>query len=654
MEDSTNIFKAIKRHDPFKKFGSFQHRIFGAPQKYVQAPGLLNEVGLYLDTMHAHSVALIHDPKLDAYKQVKESLLRYHAAKEVKEYTFSGECSWSEVKRIIAAISSEMLKTDFVLGIGGGKTLDLAKAVAYALDIPIVIVPTLASTDAPCSALSVVYTPHGDFQEYAFYPMNPKYVLVDTALVASAPPRFLASGMGDAMATFYEADVCFRNPAARTCQGGRPTVSAYSLASLCMNILYSHGYDALQDAKKGQVTENLEKVVEANTLLSGLGFESGGLAAAHAIHNGLTVHPSTHEYMHGEKVAFGTIAQLCMDNEETEAQKVISFFCQIGLPVTLEQVGLKETDQEGLYRIAERACQKDETIHNHSFQVTSEMVVKAMLDAHHLGKRILQNRPSRHGQPVNLIELGAGDGGKTLILLKELLHSHIDFQYVPIDISELAMKELINGLKTDFQDSRLQCFGLVGDYKDGLQWLAAQQHFRKNFVLFLGSSIGNFTQENAIRFIRGLAQVLRNGDKLLLGADLLKDPFMMTQAYTDKSGVIADFNLNLLDRINRELDANFDIRQWYHYAYYQSDIKSVESLLISKISQKVFIAVGLEFTSDAFEPIHTEHSHKYSIEELRRIAHYSGMKCCEFLFDESRWFVDCILRVKPHACSIRQ
>eukprot|EP00871_Galdieria_phlegrea_P000636 jgi/Galph1/1573/GphlegSOOS_G267.1 len=247
-----------------------------------------------------------------------------------------------------------------------------------------------------------------------------------------------------------------------------------------------------------------------------------------------------------------------------------------------------------------------------------------------------------HGQPVNLVELGAGDGRKTRVLLKKLLHSHIDFQYVPIDISELAMKELINGLKTEFQDSHLQCFGLVGDYKDGLQWLAAQQHLRKNFVLFLGSSIGNFTQENAIRFIRGLAQVLRSGDQLLLGADMLKDPLMMTQAYTDKSGVTADFNLNLLDRINRELDANFESM-------------SVESQLISKISQKVFIgAVGLEFTFDAFESIHTEHSHKYSIEELRRIAHYSGMECCEFLFDESRWFVDCILRVKPHTCSIRQ
>eukprot|EP00871_Galdieria_phlegrea_P000502 jgi/Galph1/1452/GphlegSOOS_G134.1 len=256
-----------------------------------------------------------------------------------------------------------------------------------------------------------------------------------------------------------------------------------------------------------------------------------------------------------------------------------------------------------------------------------------------------------HGQPVNLVELGAGDGRKTRVLLKELLHSHVDFQYVPIDISELAMKELINGLRTEFQNFHLQCFGLVGDYKDGLQWLAAQQHLRKNFVLFLGSSIGNFTQENAIRFIRGLAQVLRNGDKLLLGADLLKDPFRMTQAYTDKSGVTA----NLISIYWIELIGNLMPTLIFVNGIIMHIIKSVESQLISKISQKVFIgAVGLEFTFDAFESIHTEHSHKYSIEELRRIAHYSGMECCEFLFDESRWFVDCILQVKPHACSIRQ
>ncbi|EME27313.1 Histidine N-alpha-methyltransferase [Galdieria sulphuraria] len=259
-----------------------------------------------------------------------------------------------------------------------------------------------------------------------------------------------------------------------------------------------------------------------------------------------------------------------------------------------------------------------------------------------------------HGQPVNLVELGAGDGRKTRVLLKELLEAQVDFQYVPIDISESAMKELVIGLKNEFQDSHLQCFGLVGDYKDGLQWLSSQQHFRKNFVLFLGSSIGNFTRENAIRFLRGLSQILRDGDELLLGADLLKDPTMMTRAYMDSKQVTTHFNLNLLKRINRELEADFDCSQWYHYAFYRSDIQAVESQLISKVPQQVSIgSSGLRFSFAAFESIHTEYSHKYLLQELEEMAAYSGMQCCEFLLDENKWFVDCIWKVDCHSKGFR-
>jgi L-histidine N-alpha-methyltransferase len=257
--------------------------------------------------------------------------------------------------------------------------------------------------------------------------------------------------------------------------------------------------------------------------------------------------------------------------------------------------------------------------------------------------RTICERYFGHGRPVNLVELGAGDGRKTRVLLRELLDARVDFQYVPIDISESAMKELIVGLQNEFQDSRLQCFGLVGDYKDGLQWLSAQQHFRKNFVLFLGSSIGNFTRENAIHFLRGLSQILREGDELLLGADLLKDPKVMTAAYMDSRQVTSSFNLNLLSRINRELGADFDIRQWYHYAFYRSDIRAVESQLISKVAQRVHLG-ALTFSFGAFEPIHTEYSHKYLLEDLQQIAEYSGMQCCEFFMDKNQWFVDCIWR----------
>jgi glycerol dehydrogenase len=243
-----------------------------------------------------------------------------------------------------------------------------------------------------------MYTPEGDFEEYAFYPLNPTFVFVDSAIIAKAPSRFLASGIGDAMATFYEADVCFHNPKATNCQGGRPTISSYSLAELCKNILYQHGLDALKDVKNGQLSDSVELVIEANTLLSGLGFESGGLAAAHAIHNGLTVHPSTHHKMHGEKVAFGVICQLCMQGKMEECQKVAKFFYDCRLPITLTDLHLEEDDRQGLEKIAQRACQPGETIHNHDFLVVPEKVYRCMLEAHRLGMQVIRRFSSEQEQ----------------------------------------------------------------------------------------------------------------------------------------------------------------------------------------------------------------------------------------------------------------
>ncbi|GJD07369.1 Glycerol dehydrogenase [Galdieria sulphuraria] len=324
----------------------------------------------YLSLLNAQHIVLVRDPLLNIFTQ----------------------CSWQQVKRIVDAIHSKSHSSgtpDCLVAVGGGKTLDLGKAIANQLRISLAIVPTLASTDAPCSALSVMYTPEGDFQEYSFYPLNPTYVFVDSSIIAKAPNRFLASGIGDAMATFYEADVCFHNPKATTCQGGRPTLSAYSLAELCKNILFKHGLEALKDVKKEQLSESVDLVIEANTLLSGLGFESGGLAAAHAIHNGLTIHHATHHKMHGEKVAFGVISQLCMEGKMEEAYKVAQFFYHCYLPVTLTDLNLKESDREGLENIAKRACQQDETIHNHPFPVTPDKVYDSMLEAHRLGMKVV-------------------------------------------------------------------------------------------------------------------------------------------------------------------------------------------------------------------------------------------------------------------------
>ncbi len=208
--------------------------------------------------------------------------------------------------------------------------------------MPVVIVPTIASTDAPCSALSVIYKDEGVFEEYLFLPASPNMVLVDTDIVSKAPVRLLISGMGDALATYFEARACLQSDASN-CVGGKATLAAMALAKLCYETLMTDGINAMLAVKEGVCTKAVENIIEANTYLSGIGFESGGLAGAHAIHNGLTAIEETHSLYHGEKVAFGTLVQLVLENApEDEIAEVLDFCMEVGLPVTLADLGIKE------------------------------------------------------------------------------------------------------------------------------------------------------------------------------------------------------------------------------------------------------------------------------------------------------------------------
>jgi glycerol dehydrogenase len=230
-------------------------------------------------------------------------------------------------------------------------------------------VPTVASTDAPTSALSVVYTDDGAFEEYRFFPHNPDVVIVDTEIAANAPYRFLVSGMGDALATWVEARAASQ-ARATTMAGGVATMAGLALARLCWDTLLAYGPAAREAARHHVVTAALEKTVEANTLLSGLGFESGGLAAAHAVHNGLTAVPHTHAMMHGEKVNFSA-----------EIDDLVAFSVTVGLPATLTEIGLGEADLETLSTVARAATVPGETIHNMPFTVTAKMTLDAMVAA---------------------------------------------------------------------------------------------------------------------------------------------------------------------------------------------------------------------------------------------------------------------------------
>ena len=280
------------------------------PGRYIQGNGALNDLGDECARLGGKAL-LIASPYSQKH-YAKTVLENAPEGLEVILEQFNRECSHEEIQRLHAACKEN--QCDLVVGLGGGKTLDAAKAAAHMAGVPAVMAPTIASTDAPCSSVCVIYTPEGVFSRADILPRNPDVVLVDTNIVAKAPARFLASGMGDALATWFEAESCRINRAPNIA-GASGSMTAYALARLCWETIRDYGAQALSACNANVVTPALERVVEANTLLSGIGFESAGLAAAHAIHNGLTAAPGINRFYHGEKVAFGVLASLFSDGK---------------------------------------------------------------------------------------------------------------------------------------------------------------------------------------------------------------------------------------------------------------------------------------------------------------------------------------------------
>ncbi len=299
---------------------------------------------------------------------------------------FGGECSQAEIDRLVEVARS--IGANMVISAGGGKVIDTGKAVAYALQVPVIVVPTIAATDAPCSALSVIYTEDGVFERYLVLPKNPEVVLVDTQVVAQAPAYYLVSGMGDALATFWEADTCNKSAKPNVLTGGSPpTRSAMALARLCYDTLLEFGVEAKLAVENGVVTQAVEAVVEANTLLSGLGFESGGLAGSHSVHNGLTVLESSHGALHGQKVAFGVITQMVLEGRPKDhLYEVLDFCMSVGLPICLEDCGVVNPSREDIRKVAEATTAEGETIHATWFPVTADMVEAAIIAADAIGR----------------------------------------------------------------------------------------------------------------------------------------------------------------------------------------------------------------------------------------------------------------------------
>ena len=354
-----------------------------SPSKYIQGDGAIDNIGKYVSVFGSNPLAIADDFVMGLVRDRVETSIATESL-QVGFNQFNGECSRPEIERLIEVCKAG--QHDVVVGIGGGKTLDTAKSIAFYTKLPVVIVPTIASTDAPTSALAVIYTPEGEFSEYLMFPSNPNMVIMDTGIIAGAPVRTLVAGMGDALSTYFEARANGLSGKA-TMAGGAPTRSAQALAKLCYETLIADGEKAKAAVENGVSTKAVENIIEANTYLSGIGFESSGLAAAHAIHNGLTKLEECHHLLHGEKVAFGTLTQLVLENApKQEIDEVLNFCRVVGLPTNLHDMGVKEIDNAKLMEVAEASCAEGETIHNMPFEVTAKSVYAAILTAHQLGK----------------------------------------------------------------------------------------------------------------------------------------------------------------------------------------------------------------------------------------------------------------------------
>lgn len=355
-------------------------KIILAPSRYVQGANELKNLASHTLSFGNKDFIMADEFVINITKDI---LKKSYSQKTYVLEKFLGESSKEEINRLIKLVKEN--KCDVIVGIGGGKVADTCKAVAYYLNLPVVVVPTIASTNASCSKLAVIYSKDGVFEEYLKLKHNPEMVLVDTKIISAAPSRLFVAGVGDALATYFEARAC-KNSDAINFAGGVCSSTAYDLAKLCYRLLIQNSLRAKHAIDNGYKTNSVERAIEANIYLSALGSESGGLAGAHSVHNGFTTLKECEHLYHGEKVAFGIVVQLVLEKANaTEVADVLDLCKSVGLPTTLKEMGLENITKEQLELVANTAVKKGETIHNMPFEVTAEMVKKAIIEADRLG-----------------------------------------------------------------------------------------------------------------------------------------------------------------------------------------------------------------------------------------------------------------------------
>ena len=365
-------------------------RAFGCPQKYIQGPGELRSLPGYAAALGKKPLFVLDSgvyelffPKIKAAFDAKEM--------PFEVWRYQGESCPENIEA--GKDACQRLGCDLIVGFGGGKCIDTSKFISDDLDLPRIIMPTSASTDAPTAGLSVLYSKEGVHLKSVKLKRPSELVLIDSEIIAAAPARLFSAGIGDALATYFEA---LANDATQgknfIGQGYVMCRAAMAIARECYEILMADGESALMAVKENVLTQAVENVIEANTLLSGLGFENSGCAGAHGIHSGFSEIESAHQYLHGEKVAFGLLCQLVLENAPKELiDRIVRFEMAVDLPVCLAQINI-EPSEENLNIIADHVINHNVLINNEPHIVNEDVIKQCILAADRIGRSYLEGR----------------------------------------------------------------------------------------------------------------------------------------------------------------------------------------------------------------------------------------------------------------------